>query len=419
MCSTRSTNTCSPPLEVVDDDNLRPIGRTRLEQAAKCHPRFLRRRRDNRLGRDADRGEHLDQWPVRDALPVREAASAEDVCRVTDAVEEVGDEPRLADPGRAEEREEAARAVGNGVLVVAPEALALAVPSDERGLGVTRERRGIADHLEQPVRLDRRGLALQVERFLGLDADCVANEGVGLCADQDLSRTRRLLEPGGDVHGVTGHEGLALAADDDLARVDPDPCLETVRGDRIAHLRRRAHGAQRIVLVRDRDPEDGHHRVADELLDGSPMSLENRAEILEIPAHTGAQGFRIRRLAERGRPDEVAEEDRDDLALLAHGRSLGANRLQLGELDVRGDRGREGRVEATCAHLAHGRCAGGDGCADGVLGRTLVTDRGEELREEHVARADARHGLDMRRERANPPRLPAEHGEARSSRSRA
>ncbi len=66
------------------------------------------------------------------------------------------------------------------------------------------------------------------------------------------------------------------------------------------------------------------------------------------------------------------------------------------------------RVEPTGADLAHGCSAGGDGGADGVLGRTLVTDRGEELGEEHVARADTRHGLDMRRERADPPRLPAD-----------
>ena len=41
------------------------------------------------------------------------------------------------------------------------------------------------------------------------------------------------------------------------------------------------------------------------------------AEILEVPPHARAQGLRIRRLAERRRPDEIAEEDRHDLALLA------------------------------------------------------------------------------------------------------
>jgi hypothetical protein len=34
-----------------------------------------------------------------------------------------------------------------------------------------------------------------------------------------------------------------------------------MRRDRLAHLGGRAHRAQRVVLVRDRDAEDGHHRV--------------------------------------------------------------------------------------------------------------------------------------------------------------
>ncbi len=76
--------------------------------------------------------------------PYEQAAAAEDVGRVADALEEVGDEARLADPGRPEEREEPARAVGDGVLVVAPEPLPLALASDERasrGGGRARPRR--------------------------------------------------------------------------------------------------------------------------------------------------------------------------------------------------------------------------------------------------------------------------------------
>ncbi len=84
--------------------------------------------------------EDLDERPVGDALAVREAAPAQDVGRVADSLEEVGDEPRLADAGRAEEREEPARAVGDRVLVVAPEPLALALAPDERRLGVACER---------------------------------------------------------------------------------------------------------------------------------------------------------------------------------------------------------------------------------------------------------------------------------------
>ena len=47
------------------------------------------------------------------------------------------------------------------------------------------------------------------------------------------------------------------------------------------------------------------------------------AQILEVAAHPRAQRLRIGRLAERRRADEVAEEDGDDLALLARERGAG------------------------------------------------------------------------------------------------
>ena len=166
------------PLEVVDDDDLRPLGRPCLEQPAERELRLGRRRADHGVRLDADRDQDLDERPVRDPLAVREAAAAQDVGRVADALEEVRDEARLADPGRAEQREEPARAVGDRVLVVAPEPLALALAADERRLEVARERRRVAEHLDEPERLDRLGLPLQRERLDRLDADGVADEAV-------------------------------------------------------------------------------------------------------------------------------------------------------------------------------------------------------------------------------------------------
>ena len=122
------------PLQVVDHDDLRPLGCAGFEEAPKRELRLGRRRADDRVRFDADRDQDLDERPVGDSLAVRETASAQDVGRVAHAFEEVGDEARLADPGRPEQGEEPARAVGDGVLVVAPEALTLALPSDERRL---------------------------------------------------------------------------------------------------------------------------------------------------------------------------------------------------------------------------------------------------------------------------------------------
>ena len=129
------------PLQVVDHDDLRPFGRARLEQPPKGELRLRRRRADDRVGLDADRDQDLDERPVGDALAVREAPPAEDVGGVAHALEEVRDEARLPDPGGPEQREEPARAVGHGILVVAPQPLALAFAADERRLEAPREPR--------------------------------------------------------------------------------------------------------------------------------------------------------------------------------------------------------------------------------------------------------------------------------------
>ena len=221
-------------------------------------------------------------------------------------------------PGRPEQREEPTGAVRDRILVVAPETLALAVSPDERRLEPPRERsRRRSDHLEEPKRLDRLGFPLQRKRLDRLDLHGVPHEQPRLGADKRLRRGRRLLEARSDVDGVAGDERLTLAADDDLARVDPDPRLEAVLRDRSTHLRRCTHRAERVVLVRHRDPENRHDRIADELLDRATMTLDDRAQILEIAAHTRPERFRIGRLAERRRPHKIAEEDGDDLALLA------------------------------------------------------------------------------------------------------
>ena len=86
---------------------------------------------------------------------------------------------------------------------------------------------------------------------------------------------------------------------------------------RLPHLPRRAHRAQRVVLVRNGDAKDRHHRVADELLDRAAVPLEDRAEVCEVAAHARAKRLGVGGLAERGRSDEVAEEHGDDLARLA------------------------------------------------------------------------------------------------------
>src|SRR6267378_4426664 len=119
-----------------------------------------------------------------------------------------------------------------------------------------------------PVRLDRVAEAAQLEgaRRLGLDA--ASGQPVRGLADENLSRRGGLLETRSHVHGLTGGKRRVGLVDHHLARLDTDSRLETEVADMIENPETRADGAVGIVLVRDRDPEGSHHRVAGELFDG-------------------------------------------------------------------------------------------------------------------------------------------------------
>ena len=118
----------------------------------------------------------------------------------------------------------------------------------------------------------------------------------------------------------------SVGAGDDLARVDTDAPLDAELRERLPHLHRRAAGAEGVVLVYGRHAEDGHDRVADELLDRAAVALDDRLHALEVPSEQRLHRLGISRLAERRRSDDVAEEHGDDLpmhtAIIARRRSL-------------------------------------------------------------------------------------------------
>ena len=157
----------------------------------------------------------------------------------------------------------------------APEPVALALAADHRPLEASRDTGRRASSSVEPVR--RHGSRLALERQLErLGRDGVADEPERVVAEQDLARARGLLEPGGDVDRVTGDERVALAGDD-RPGVHADPRVEPELVHDVAQLDRRARRPQCVVLARDGDPEHGHHRVADELLDGAAVPLEHDA----------------------------------------------------------------------------------------------------------------------------------------------
>ena len=100
-----------------------------------------------------------------------------------------------------------------------------------------------------------------------------------------------------------------------LADATGDPQL----GQRVAHLDRRTTRPQCIVLVRLRDAEHRHHGVADELLDGAAVSLDDRLHLLEVACEQRPQRLGIGLLSQLGRAAEVAEQDGHRLADFARG----------------------------------------------------------------------------------------------------
>ncbi len=222
--------------------------------------------------------------------------------------------------------------LGHGVVEHCNQLLQLARAPDEDVLGRQRAH-SVGPRRDEAVRRHRLRLALQRQRLDRLDVDRVGDELVGQLAEQRLRVARRLLEPRGDVDGVARHQPLVRRAvtRDDAAGVDADAVRER---DAVGALEfdvqilqlelHRLGGAdrsERIILVHLRQPEDGHHGVADVLLDGAAVADDRSAHHVEVASHHLAQRLGIERLAEGGRALQVAEEDRDELPGLLRRRS--------------------------------------------------------------------------------------------------
>ena len=76
--------------------------------------------------------QHLRQRPERDAVTVGQAAAAQHRRLVGEAIHELLDEPALADPGLAEQRDEPALGSGDRTAELRVEGGDLALPADER-----------------------------------------------------------------------------------------------------------------------------------------------------------------------------------------------------------------------------------------------------------------------------------------------
>ncbi len=273
----------------------------------------------------------LGERPERDPVAVGEAAPVERAHVAAGAGEELAEQARLADAGRAEHRHELRPALPPGSLERVLQHGELVVPPDHRGVEPARDPL-VAGDRHQAVGGDPVGLALQLERLHRHDLHGVANEPVRRVADQHLGDRRRLLQARGGVHRVAGDEPLTRGdvPGDDLAGVDAGSVLQANApasleprvelDERVLHLERGADGAEGVVLVEHRETEHGHDRVADVLLHGPAVALEHGAHPVEVLAQDLAERLGVQRLAEARRALQVAEDDRDGLAHLLRDR---------------------------------------------------------------------------------------------------
>ena len=295
---------------------------------------------------------------VRRLLLVREAPTPEgSPSPPLDPLGGLARDPRLADAGRADDRHDVRATVLDGSLPDAFEEGELAVPPDER-----RVRRGSAarrlDGLDDRPPGDRLGLALGIDVGERLQAEGVPGEPMRLLADDEPAGCGRVLQAGGRVHDVAGRErvtGRGVDRDHGHAGADRRPHLQVETCVRRVQLRDpledrepRPDGSLGVVGFGERCPEHRHDRVADVLLDGPAVALDPLAHVSEVELVPVADVLGIGAVGAGGRPHDVDEQDRHELAFLLPGRG--------GELVAAG--GTEARVLGclrAASTAAHGR----------------------------------------------------------------
>ena len=235
---------------------------------------------------------HLGQSPERHPLAVRQrpALPPRDQLEVrVDHPEELEDESALADSGDADQRDELRPALLPRSRERRGKSLELVLPSDQRRGGPVLDIHTVQrTSLDDPKDRNRLGLALRLYRLGVFERDGALRRAVGRLVDQDAVGGGGGLQAGGGVDDVAGGHALPrlrarVQRDERLARRYPDPHLEIARFlGPLADRKRGADGPLGIVLVRDRRPEERHHRVADELLDGAAVPLELVPQALVI-----------------------------------------------------------------------------------------------------------------------------------------
>ena len=199
----------------------------------------------------------------------------------------------------------------------------LLVPADERRL----ERiapvppAALGDDPDGPPGLDGAVLALEGVVARVLEDDRARRGPFGGLADEHGPRLRDRLQSRGRVDEVTGDHALVGGPDRHgrLARQDACPGLDagTQRPNRVDQLKSGTDGPLGVILTGDRGAPDGHHRIADELLDRAAILADHVAGKVEIAREGLAHIFGVARGGVRREAHEIGEQDAHQAALRA------------------------------------------------------------------------------------------------------
>ncbi len=329
----------------------------------------------------------LAQGPEGDAVAVGQASTVapeEDLGLVIGPGEELPDEPALPHAGLAGDGHELDRCLADHPPIGLLQQLQLGVSTDERAGGPVDLDGVSASGLGGAPDRDGIGLALDLDRVHRLVVDHLVGRPPRPLADHHRPGGRDLLEARRGVHHVAGDHPLTLfgagaEGHDRLAGVHRDADREVGVGAGLVQLVEGLDdpqaGADRplgIVLVGDRRPEDGHDRVTDELLDRAAVAFDLGPQQGVVRAQGGQHLLRIGAVRGGREADQVGEEDRDDLPLLAaRRRGIGQRRpARQAEASVLGVLGRAGWADphvAECTRAGSGSTPAGSG--SGLSGR--------------------------------------------------
>ena len=160
--------------------------------------------------------------------------------------------------------------------------------------------------------------------------DQAVHEPVRRLAQEHRARFRERLQAGRDVDRVSQHRESSPSvckqlSDNRRSYVDPDPHLrsdtvfvfnDSPRGPKsLQYLERRAAGAKRRILDRNRRAKGNHQPIAGYVMDVRALNLDDTFNNLRKTLNKAERRLFAESLGERGKANHIREEN-DDLPAL-------------------------------------------------------------------------------------------------------